>query len=426
MDGPHKTIFPYPRHWSCLMRQLLFASLCAWLVALPAAGADNESGLPALVELLGQVEDSGFQLDLLKGMHEALRGRKQVKMPAGWSEVYPKLSASKDAAVREKATVLALIFGDQRAVKSLRSTLLDRKQPAEERQKAIAVLLEQGIDGLAPDLQSLLDDRAVRSAALRGLAAYSDKGTPQKILATYPQLTEAEKQDAINTLATRPDYALAMISAIEDQKIPSKDLSVYTVRQLRAFRNQQINERLNEVWGTVRQTSKEKAQLVKKYKKLLTPAYVKTSDLSNGRAVFTKICAQCHKMYGEGGTVGPDLTGSNRNNLDYVLENLLDPSAIINKDFKLTLVATADGRLLSGIIREQSQTRLVLQTVNDKLVLDKSDIDEIQNSPVSMMPEGIADKLTEHEIRDLVAYLATKTQVPLPKDFDPAAVKPLK
>ena len=129
---------------------------------------------------------------------------------------------------------------------------------------------------------------------------------------------------------------------------------------------------------------------------------------------------KCHILFGEGGKIGPDLTGSNRANLDYVLQNVLDPSASIGKGYQLTNVVTADGRLVAGIVLEETAAAVTLQTVNEKVVLPREDIETMKASPISMMPEGQLDKLSKDEIRDLVAYLASPRQVSLPPATKPS------
>ena len=94
--------------------------------------------------------------------------------------------------------------------------------------------------------------------------------------------------------------------------------------------------------------------------------------------LFGRICAQCHKLYGQGGDVGPDLTGSDRANPDYILENVLDPSATVGRDYTLTTVATRDGRLVAGIVREQSPAALVIQTASERITLPREDVEAIK------------------------------------------------
>src|SRR5262249_11738905 len=122
------------------------------------------------------------------------------------------------------------------------------------------------------------------------------------------------------------------------------------------------------------------------------------------------------KLYGEGGTIGPDLTGSNRAELDYLLLNIIDPSAEVAQEYRMSIVATQDGRVITGIIVERSPNRLIVQTATEKVIMAREDGDTIKDSPVSMMPEGQLDPLTKEQVRDLIGYLAGKTQVPLPPD----------
>jgi putative heme-binding domain-containing protein len=116
-------------------------------------------------------------------------------------------------------------------------------------------------------------------------------------------------------------------------------------------------------------------------------------------------------LFGEGGKIGPDITGSNRANLDYILENILDPSAIVGKDYLMTIIVTMDGRTISGLIQKETDSAVTLRTINDTVVVAKSDIDERKLSPLSLMPEGQLNQLTPDDQRDLIAYLASPTQV---------------
>ena len=102
-----------------------------------------------------------------------------------------------------------------------------------------------------------------------------------------------------------------------------------------------------------------------------------------------------------------------RANADYILENVLDPSAAVSRDYTITNVATSDGRLIAGIIREQNDAALVVQTANERIAVPREDVEAIKPSTASMMPEGQLETLSDPEIRDLFAYLASTSQVPL-------------
>src|SRR4029077_10831214 len=106
-------------------------------------------------------------------------------------------------------------------------------------------------------------------------------------------------------------------------------------------------------------------------KAMLTAAPTRAPDRALGRAVYAKVCQQCHTLFEVGRQVGPDLTGSNRANLDYVLSNVLDPSALIGKDYLAHVIATTDGRVLTGIIRAEDKDKITLATANETITLPK-------------------------------------------------------
>ena len=384
------------------------------------------SGIPAEVEkqspealapvanVLAEAQDSQVQLDLLSGVREALAGRRRVLAPHGWRETYEKLSASKNREVRDQATLLALTFGDAGAFAAMRKAVMDRAAPIERRQRALEALVEQRDAETAPLVEKLIQEPALRGAALRALAAYADAKAPEIILRNYASFNDAERADAILTLASRPAFALALLDAIDRERIPRRDISAFTIRQLQSMKDDQVNERLAQVWGAVRATTQDKVATIGKFKSLLPPDRLQKADRSAGRGLFVRHCGACHKLFGEGGQVGPELTGSQRANLDYLLENLIDPSAIVARDYQMTVLATEDGRILNGIIVQEDDQVLTVQTQNERLSLPLAEIEAREVSKSSLMPEGLLDKLSEAELRDLVAYLSGAEQAPLP------------
>ncbi len=122
-------------------------------------------------------------------------------------------------------------------------------------------------------------------------------------------------------------------------------------------------------------------------------------------------------MYGEGGLIGPEITGANRTNLEYVLGNVLTPSAVIQDAYKMLLVLTEEGRVYSGILAGENERQLTLRVAGQEqpVVIAKSYIESREIAQVSMMPDGLFSNLTDAEVLDLVAYLRTDQQVPLPE-----------
>ena len=131
--------------------------------------------------------------------------------------------------------------------------------------------------------------------------------------------------------------------------------------------------------------------------------------------LFDRVCANCHRLHGQGGQIGPDLTGSGRENIDYLLENIVDPGATVSADFRMVVVAMRDGRVLNGLVKSQSPRTLTLQTQTEAVALDRDEIEGVRPSGSSLMPDGLLDPLQPDEIRDLMAYLSHPTQVPLPR-----------
>lgn len=350
--------------------------------------------------------DASVHRDILLGIRQALKGQRHHDMPKYWPKLYPILAESKLPEVRSAALELAVLFGDQQAIGSAKQLVIDTKKPLEQRQSALQTLVTIQPSVLAASLHQLLDDPPMRASALQALAVYADPKTPSLILQRYPKLTPDEKSDAVHTLASRPAYALALLDAVADKTVARTDLSAFTVRQLLALNDKKVTARVNEVWGTLRPASQEKAALMAKYKNLLTAETLRQANLANGRQLYSKQCASCHKLFGEGGAIGPELTGSQRTNLDYVLENMLDPSAVVPREYQVQIVVTDSGRTLTGIVKEETERAVTIQTQNEVVIVPKSEIDSRRSSNLSMMPEGMLDRLTADEVRDLVAYLA--------------------
>jgi putative membrane-bound dehydrogenase-like protein len=375
-----------------------------------------------LVADLAKTHEPARQRALLRGLNDAFQGRRAVAMPASWPQIASALGSSTDPEVRRQTCFLALTFGDQAALREAREAVLDRRRGGlDERRALLAALLKIHDPALAATLQALLQERELRREALRGLAAYDEPGTADRILALYATFDPAERRDALGTLAARADSAAALLNAVAAKQVPASDLPAEIIRQIRNLKTPALDERLAKVWGTVRDTPTDRNQLIARYRYNLriSPNFVPDPRL--GRAVFARVCQQCHTLFGTGGTVGPDLTGSNRADLDYILSNVLDPSALIGNDYQAQIIATTDGRVLTGIVRAEDNDAVTLATANETIVVPKNEIQERRTSAQSMMPDDLWAPLSEAEVRALLAYLASPAQVPLPENAAPAA-----
>ncbi len=374
------------------------------------------SGEPAAVELvvetLAKAKDAATRRALLYGLAEALKGRRHLPAPAAWPETFARMSAA-DGDVRSLALALGVTFDDEHAFAELRKTLADRHAAVPQRQSALAALLGASDPSLPPVLQGLVGDPALRGAALRGLAAFDDGKTPAVVLAALPSLSLTEKREALNTLASRVPYALALLDAVAAKKVAPADVSADVIRQLRNFHDAALERRIGETWGTVRATPADRAAAIAAWRRKLTAAANAAPDVALGRAVFAKTCQQCHTLFGVGGKVGPDITGSNRANLDYLLENILDPSAVIPKEYAASILHLKNGRVVTGIVRGETPAALTVLTATETLTVSRDDVEERETSALSMMPDDLLKQLTDAEVFALVAYLRSPVQTPV-------------
>ena len=397
------------------MKKTLFLLIALLLLSpLPVQGQDGEA-LTALVGILKESNDSSFQVDILKGIAAALKGQRNIEMPKGWKEIAPKLAKSPNAEVRQLSQSLSLTFGSKAALDALRKVLMDEKAKLADRKKALGALVAARDVRLPNALRGLLQNEALRREALRGLGAFEDAKTPPAILKIYSELDTAGKRDALTTLASRVLFAKALMVAVGNQAVKANELPADIVRQLRAHGVKEINAQLDKVWGVSRSTPAAKLKEIAKYKKLLEAKVNRPANLPRGRVLFQRTCGQCHKLYGEGGEIGPDITGSNRNNLDYLLTNMLDPNAEIPNDYRTTILRTKDNRVLVGVIRRNEGQSVTIATPAEVVTVAKSDVAAIDPQNFSMMPEGLVLALKEEELRDLVAYLRGNQQVALPE-----------
>jgi putative membrane-bound dehydrogenase-like protein len=376
-------------------------------------GLKGDKGLAAVVKALDESDDDAVRLVILKSVRAALAGQRQVKPPSQWAKAYAKLSKSQHEEVRAEATALGVFFGDEAAFESVRRVVASKDDDAVARHVGLQVLLAVKDAKLVAILHRLLEESLFRESAIKGLAAYDDPQTPAKLLAMYESLSPSEKRAALGTLASRAAYAVALLKAIEREQIPAGDLPADLVRQIHNLKDKSIDDLLAKVWGQIRSTPADKAKLIDQYRELIAKNEAHEQDLQLGRAVFAKTCQQCHLLYGVGSNIGPDLTGSNRADIEYLLSNMVDPSALISRDYRATVIYTTDGRVITGLVSAEDGKSVTIRTATESVVLPKDEIEERERSENSMMPDDQLKQFSEAEFLALVAYLRGKQQTPM-------------
>ncbi len=373
-------------------------------------------------EALNQLLALNSTEPVLEGMSDAFKGFRKAPKPTNWDKVVRKFgvppsggktsSADSDTLPPKGGTPnlirdLSILFGDGHALDDVKKIALDTKADLPAREAALKTLIEARPDDLRTICTQLIEIRTLNTTAARGLALFDDPEIGKQLAKNYRKFATS----IIDTLVSRPAFAKAMLSEMAAGKIPRADLSAFHARQIRSFNDEALTKQLTEAWGELRESAADKKQLIEKVKAQLTPATLAKANLSQGRMLFTAVCGACHVMYGQGGKIGPDLTGSGRANLDYLLENIADPSGVVSADFRMSLLTLKDGRSVSGIIAESNDRTLTLRTVTEVLTLERTEIVKQETSPMSMMPEGLLLALQPDMVRDLIAYLMYPVQV---------------
>lgn len=364
------------------------------------------------------------QSDILEGIAIALAGRQRVKMPQAWPAMRSKLltwkadGEAKIGKVAELVTQLDVLFGDGRAVEELKRLAADGKQPLDTRRDALKSLVAGRAPGLKPLCVRLLGDRYLNLVAAEGLAFEQGDDIGDELLKRFRSFAPLDRPRVVSILATRPAWARSLLAAVAAGSVERDEVSPYDARQIANLGDSKLLEQLAEVWGQVRETPADRVAMIERIKETLAGPNeaseandIKAVNLSAGRKLYDQHCAGCHTMFGSGGKLGPDLTGAQRSDLNYLLDNIVDPSAVVTKEFRATIVMLTDGRVLTGLATSTTDEQLTLATQTETHRIPTSDIEEIKLSTSSTMPDGLLTNLTPQQLWDLFGYLQSKQQV---------------
>jgi putative heme-binding domain-containing protein len=358
------------------------------------------------------------RVDILRGMVGRPEGPPRRAGPGGWDALEGVLARAENADVAEQARALSVVFGSKAAMAGMTKTALDRSAAPADRLAAIDSLREAKDPALAGTLQQLLDDPAVRSAAIRGLAGYDDANTPAALLGKYATFTAAEKKDALLTLAARPAYAKVLAGRNRQGRTEGR-LHGRGAPPAAEPEQRRRERPTDKHWAAVRESEKDVVAKIKRWKRDLDQP-TGAESATRGRLLYNKTCAGCHTLYGDGGKVGPDITGADRGSLDYLLLHIVDPNAVIPADYVAWQLDTKDDRTIIGILKKDDPQAVTLATANETVTVARGDVATLKPSKYSMMPEGLLDTLPEPDVRDLIAYLRSPNQVPALADADAA------
>lgn len=386
-------------------------SLHRWVARSLAAQADTDGAALDLLLVTDSKAGAEIQDALVQGIGEAYKGWKNAAEPPAWASFVAAAKDPESAAIRE----LSLLFGNPDALAAVKGLALDPSADLTRRRVALEALIENRPADLRAICEQLLDQEGINTTAARGLANFEEAALGEKIAQRYSQFAAADRSSVLEVLVSRPAWAAAALAEMRAGKIPRSDLAAFHARQIRAFNDQKLNAELDEIWGELRHSPEEKRKLIEEWKARLSINHVSTANLAQGRVVFNNVCGACHKMYGQGGTIGPDLTGSGRKDLGYLLENIADPGAVVSNDYRMTILTLDDGRIITGVVAGEDNKTLTLRQIAGETVIAKDTIQKRERPNVSMMPDGLLLALPPEQIRDLIAYLMHPEQVELPE-----------
>ncbi len=342
---------------------------------------------------------------------QEIQGGQKTELKKRLLETLMHLAQQKDHAIeiQHLATINLALFGEAFGLKNALAIYEEVKNPENQRRRALQALLRQDPSQARNLVIERLSDPQLGNAAVRArflldLGILDQNGLADELVGLWPKLDGEIQARMIDLLSGKPAWAKTLLAQVEAKTIPSSSLNANSVRKILAFKNKDLTEKVGKVWGSLREDrNPEREKTVRQ----MTDYLRKTpGDARSGLLHFQKICAQCHKIYGQGQDVGPEITSNGRASFEQLVSNVFDPSLVIGAGYQATTVATNKGKIYTGLLMENSAERVVLKVQGGTLeTIPRSDLDEMKTSSQSLMPEGMEKQLTPKEWADLFAYL---------------------
>lgn len=399
--------FATPECWrSAIVRQQLLPRLIRRFAADGSRAGDD-----GCARLLATAPSDKARAALLESLEQGLAERPRGSLAEGLLPAENLKSAISDLwrAQPENPLLIRLAarLGDPDARSTALHKALDSRVDEPSRTAMLALLADIAPPALAGGLIDLVINPApvgVQDAALRVLARGSDETIADRLLAAYSKQNEHWRSQVRSVLLSRRPWAKLLLGAVDRGKLTAQEVPLDELRAVALFRDAALDQLVKKHWGTVKQETPE--ERLAEVRRLNNDLRAAAGDPARGRTLFTKHCATCHRLFGEGNLVGPELTHANRKDRDFLLVSLVDPSAVVRKEFQSVVISTKEGRILTGLLGEQSPAQLtVIDSKAERTSVPRSSIEAITDSPISLMPENLYRDLKPDELRDLFAYL---------------------
>ncbi|MCF3649388.1 PVC-type heme-binding CxxCH protein [Synoicihabitans lomoniglobus] len=336
----------------------------------------------------------------------ALRSDTALPMPDGWAELVDTLAASGVEAPETRE--LSALFGDRAVLAAARRTLADQAADLDSRRAALHLLTRADDQAARPVYISLLNDPDFRRDAVERLARFGDPAAAPAMMHDFDQLDDGDRAAVLATLTGRPTYALALLQAIAAGEFDRGHLTALHLRHLRNLQNDEVDALSAHIWVANGSATPDAAATMARLRETYEEAPLWAFNERHGQQLFTQLCATCHLINGEGGHLGPDLTSSWRNGVDYFLESVVDPNGVVGADFQLNLITKKDGAVISGMIERETANTLVVRTMTETVNVPLGEVESRQVLPQSLMPPGLFESLPEKEYIELMKFLLSR------------------
>ncbi len=397
------------------------ASLVACARLLAAAPEKTErkrmiSELDAGLKMLGRERLPGLPLGPKYGNIAAITRVEKSNQVTRLKTLPPELADQLATIWDDKTTDpliirVAMRLGSKAAYDRALALATDKTCTEKTRLDMLAILQELGDSQECRDRVLKLvggsETPTIQLAALNLLSRFADERITERLLAQYEKMDATLRSETRDVLLGRADSAFAFLQEIDQGTYPPTEVTADQLRRVALHNDARLNEIVRKHWGNIRAgTPEEKLAEIRRISNDLRAG---SGNLDQGKLLFEKQCATCHKLFDTGKTIGPDLTKANRQDQSFLLVSIVDPNTQIRKEYLNYVLVTVDGRVLNGLLVEETPASVtLLNAKNERTTVSRNDIEELKASPVSLMPEDLLKKLTPQQVRDLFQYLQTK------------------
>ena len=371
------------------------------------AAEGRQDDLHTVASLMNKAPNPVERERLLMAVGEAFKGRKMENVPVALRKAIAATGGKSDPSV----ILVKLRLGVGSAEDLTYALKLVRDDNEKEKTQRLDFIQALGEAGKSEAVTPLLGasrtsrSHSVRKAALQALQNFDDAQIGREILAAYPTLPSEQgvRSQAIAVLSKRTEWSLALLKAVEANSLHRSEIAFESLERIKLHDDPEINQLVQKLWGNTRRTPAELQQRMEAVTRIVNNG---TGDETRGKQLFSTVCATCHKLHGEGQAIGPDLTGYERDNFDFILLAIIDPNAGIREEYTNFELETQDGLLLTGYIKERADQSVTIEDGQQgQVTVAKSKIKSLRASALSRMPEGLLDPMDDQQIRDLFAYL---------------------